>query len=137
MSLQPKTKRCPPKSGCGDYLPATPKYFYRDSTITSGLGLYCKTCKNARTKDYNRRHPAGTRHLYAFLMNVRTPRYHHLIRMTLEAAAKKFKDPEASAKWLGMKTGTFEILLMKYLPMDIEEKCVHDMIKGTCSFCKG
>jgi hypothetical protein len=41
-------------------------------------------------------------------------KYDKLNRMMLQLAQKKYDTPKKSAKWLGMKLETFEILLLKF-----------------------
>lgn len=131
-----KTKRCPKGAGCGNTFPATLDWFYRDRTRVDGLSNYCQTCQKRKGKDNHAKNPMHKRSLKNTLMKLKEPRYHNLIRMTFQIAQREHKTPEQAAKWLGMKTGTFHVLCQKYLPVDIEEKCVHDLIKGTCNFCR-
>ena len=135
-STSPKSKTCPKGSGCGKTLPATLDYFYRDCTRVDKLSNYCRECMKKKGRDNYRRNPMHKRSLRYVLMRLNEPRYHNLIRMMFQVAQREHKTSEEAAQWLGMKTGTFEILCQKYLPVDIEEKCVHEMIKATCSFCK-
>lgn len=109
-------KRCPPRTGCGDSFPATTKYFYQETgrTKTDGLSLYCKTCKNGKTREYNLKHPTRERFLRALVNKQPAPRYQSWIRLLLVRAQKKFTDPAEAAKWLGMRPGTFQVLLIKF-----------------------
>lgn len=116
-------KRCPPKSGCGKPFPATLEYFYKDEGRgKDNLSIYCKKCKNKRTRDnYRNRQkqgikawPLNMQWLHRVISPLPGHRYDNLIKMMLELSLLKFKTPEASAKWLGMKPGTFEILCLRF-----------------------
>jgi hypothetical protein len=138
MKTLPTHKRCPPKSGCGKWLPANTDNFYHEEMRVDKLSLYCKTCKNERTKAYNRKNPIRRRNLQATLMGLPAPRYDNLIKLMLQIAQGKFDTPEKAAKWLGMTPRVFKLLLLKFrVPIPGGEKdCVHEIRKETCHFCR-
>jgi hypothetical protein len=115
------TKRCPPGSACGNWFPATTEYFYKDEgrTKTDNLSLYCKKCKNRRTRANYAKHKKAPllprmRWLHRVIQPLPQPRYDSLIRKMLELACARHKTEAQAAMWLGMKPGTFGLMLVKF-----------------------